>query len=248
MRKIVNVLIDKAKYLDNVTISDTKHKLTNVDDTLMLFSINETLGMAKISQYVDIINNHTLDLSKYPLLNCIPSKFFIRIFFIILWKLRILYIDDSIGEPILMLDESKGLVTYNDIIHKLPFLVLDDGSPAGYSALSSLDEVCLFIDMKINGPLQQLLNSDYGKSIIQDIKLQKSKTNLSDIRKMIILLEELSSSELLSSVKLIPYNYQPLLKIDDSSVLNNFIIDYEKETYQINHIEPDWTCFGVFCV
>jgi len=155
--------------------------------------------------------------------------------------------DNSLGEQILMFDDRKGYLTWNDIVCKLlPILVLEDGSTSGYSAITSIDDVCLVIDMKINGPLQQLLDSSYGKNIIQNVKLQNAKIHSSDIRKMILLLEELSSFSTLSKVNLNPYNYQKLLEINDYSVITHLIIDYEKETYQKIIVKPEG-CAGILC-
>ena len=119
MRQIIDMLINKAKYLENLTISENKNKLTTVDENSLLFRMNETLGMARISQFVEYFNNKNLDVSAFPLLTCISSRHFIQIFFIILLHQNILYIDKSMGEPILMLDDSKKIFTYNDIIHNL---------------------------------------------------------------------------------------------------------------------------------
>jgi len=150
-----------------------------------------------------------------------------------------------VDNPIFCLDETKGYITISDIICELlPSLALEDGSTAGYAALSSLNDDCIVINiMKINGPLQQLLNMPFGKYIIQHVGLQNGKAKMSEIGKM-ILLEELSSSSTLSKVNLNHYNYQKLLEIND---LKDLIIDYEKEKYQKIIVEPDTNCNAQGC-
>jgi len=248
IKKVISQIINRANHISHVTISDTKNKLTSVDENVMGFYINETLGMAKIADYVDVLNNTgALDLSLFQIQTCISSNILIKLFFPILFKLGMLSTDNSLGEQILMFDDRNRYLTWNDIVCKLlPFLILEDGSTAGYSAITSIDEVCLVIDMKINGPLQQLLDSSYGKNIIRDVKLQNAKIHSSDIRKMILLLEELSSSSTLSKVNLNPNNYQKLLVIKDYSGLKDLIIDYEEEKYQPITIVPDSSCVGWF--
>lgn len=257
IKKVISSIINKATHISNVTISNTKHQLTNVDENLIFLHINnDTLGMAKISDYVDVLNNSgDLDLSNFQMQTCISSNHLIQLIFPILFKknINILYIDDSIGEPLIMFDESKGCLTLYDIVYSLlPSLVLEDGSTAGYSALSSIDDVCLVIDKKKNGPLQQLLDSTYGKSIIQKVKLQNSKIDSSDIGKIILLLDELTNFQTLSKINLNPYNYQSQLSFSDYSVIKDFIIDFDNKKYQPIP-KPDstgWYCAcgpGCFC-
>jgi len=251
IKKVISQIMNKANHISHVTISDTKNKLTSIDENVMGLNIKETLGMAKISDYVDILNNNGgLDLSSFQIQTCISSNFLIKLIFPILFKLGMLSTDNSLGEQILMFDDRKGYLTWNDIVCKLlPILVLEDGSTGGYSTITSIDDVCLVIDMKINGPLQQLLDSSYGKNIIQNVKLQNAKIKASDIGKMILLLEELSSSSTLSKVNLNHYNYQELLVINDYSGLKDLIIDYEEEKYQPIPIVPDSSCNGyIWCI
>jgi len=255
-------IIKRAKHIKNCTISDTKHNLTNVGDELIFLHMRDILGNIKISHIVSVINNnHHADYDFWKgtdiagdllKITSIPCMAIIKIFLPILIQQNIIYIDHSIvDKPIFCLDESKNYLKFVDIFCELmPSLVLDDGSTAGYAALSSIDDVCLVIDMNIDGPLQQLLNMPFGKYIIQRVSSQNGKCGISDIGQITLFLYEKYNAEELYKFKINRWEYYKLVSFIYKPTYKNYKFDLINNKYQkLNQPEGDnkydyGTCSG----
>lgn len=251
--------INFSKNLDRVSCDTQSNNLVPTNPTAL--EISNTLGNVSIQNYLNNLNKKGINIEDY-VINDEKQTYMLThnftggpiVAFLVLIMLLLLNLVnyDIAGKLVYTYvdDDSSpfyNIVTFADLIKKLPQITTPNGNTLGYSVYRSDKGLLLLVDNDIkSGPIQRYLCNTVTSKLLKKLNLLNSRNVSymnSDLGKLINIIAT-SDNELIKNSKINQYNYSILLtsitSLDSLQKTYNLVRDMYNSKIEIPN--------GSFCI